>query len=555
MQLLNTLLKIILSPIQLLFSLFRRIIPGMRRLPSLSPAYLAALILFVFLLTVQISFLIVAAVSKEGVDFVHYLHTLWISIPIVFVTPFLVYFFVKLLLKGESSPYPDLDDSWNAGLQALAEQGIELKDTPLFLVLGVRDSLFPERLMESSGRKFQVSNIYGETPSLQWFANEDEVYVFIRRAGSLSLLARKGEQHGRHAAEVTSAGFMGTIRPGELDSDQNPNLTPFDDSFGGSTGLSLAGTGTSTGSADEEFVANQTLDARTLDVEERERFSAPSPGPHSEKLEIAFGKEELYEAENRLEYLCNLIAQTRYPVCPLNGVVTTLAIEQAETYPDQMANHIKADLACISRTARLRCAVTALITDLDSDLGALELSDRLGIKFKDRRFGKGFRIWNEPTNTQIRAVAIHACASFDQWIRKLFQTPASLQNSNVAGNRRLYRLLSRIHLRTTPALQKMLPNGFGFDASAGEDDEDSLQFGGCYFAGNGPDESRQFFVRGFFDRVVDGQSELEWNGYAFRSEERISLLANLALLIGIAALATLGLLVARQMGWLPFWQP
>lgn len=536
MQRINQFFQILLTPLRWLLDLFGKIIPGLKSGSQMTAPILAGVLTFIFLLTIQISFLVVARSMKDSAQFGNYLSKLWISIPLIIIAPLVVYFFVRLLLAGEKSRFPDLDASWKAGLAALKENGIDLQNTPIFVVLGVRDSLLPTRLMTASSRQFDVENVYGEAPSLQWYANHDEIYIFCRRAGTLSLLSQKFEKSpDAPSNEAGNSQILGTIVPGELsDPDSGAKHQPAFDvtALPGQLDTPEA----------RPMVGTGTLDAS---VAHQIAGGSPKPNLKSEQQKapkLSLSNKDLEEYESRLSHVCKLLNDSRLPICPINGLITTMGFSIVEQQPDTLANQVRTDLNVVLDELKVNCAVTNIVTDLDTDEGGIELANRLGSQFKDRRFGKGNRVWNDPTIEQMRALSVNATGSFELWIHKLFQDPNSLKTNEVFGNRKLFRLLCRTIVALQPGLDTVLSNGFGIKSSDVEDDH--IKFAGCYFTGIGATDENRFFVKGVFDRITDGAGELEWSQSVYKKEELLGFVGNISLVLGVVSLGGLIWMIA-----------
>ena len=70
---------------------------------------------------------------------------------------------------------------------------------------------------------------------------------------------------------------------------------------------------------------------------------------------------------------------------------------------------IRRDLATIRDTAKLSCPVTAMVIGMENEPGFAELIRRIGFeKAKGSRFGKGFKVWNDPSQSESRG-ACHPC--------------------------------------------------------------------------------------------------------------------------------------------------
>lgn len=111
------------------------------------------------------------------------------------VTPFTLYWTLRLWLTTYHSRFPEVDRAWDAGVQALRRNGISLRTTPVFLILGSPSPELEQSLMESSGREFAVRGVPEGPAPLHWYASADCVYVVCSEVGWLSRLNRVVHQH------------------------------------------------------------------------------------------------------------------------------------------------------------------------------------------------------------------------------------------------------------------------------------------------------------------------------------------------------------------------
>ena len=100
--------------------------------------------------------------------------------------PTAAYFTTKYWLEVEPSAFPDLDAAWNAGVRALGKVGIDLSNTPLYLVVGVNEANAANTLMHASGWELLVEGAPDGAAPLRWFANRDAIVVFCLDASALS---------------------------------------------------------------------------------------------------------------------------------------------------------------------------------------------------------------------------------------------------------------------------------------------------------------------------------------------------------------------------------
>ncbi|MEO1618408.1 MAG: hypothetical protein AAFV88_21325, partial [Planctomycetota bacterium] len=85
--------------------------------------------------------------------------------------------------------YPDVDRAWQAGIDALESQGVDVSEYPLFVILGSADTESESGLMEALDSKLRVQAIPSEpgvSQPLQWYLTEDAIYLFCPGASALS---------------------------------------------------------------------------------------------------------------------------------------------------------------------------------------------------------------------------------------------------------------------------------------------------------------------------------------------------------------------------------
>src|SRR5690606_18781054 len=97
---------------------------------------------------------------------------------------------LRLWLEGELSTFPDIDFAWQAGLNALAEHGISIGSTPLFLLIGSSDERQQRAIIDATGRTLSVTGVSEGPAALRWYADPDGIYLFASDASWLSALER-----------------------------------------------------------------------------------------------------------------------------------------------------------------------------------------------------------------------------------------------------------------------------------------------------------------------------------------------------------------------------
>lgn len=510
-------------------------IPGLRNLGRISvPTRIAGLV-FVFLFFVLLSFAVTFHFSDTSAQWTDYLLDWKIGFTVLglmIVIPIVSYYVVKIWLEEETSDFPDIDKAWKQGLTELERQGIPLGSTPLFLVMGNADERRAANLMRASGFGFNVSDPAQGPAALHWYASSDAIFIFLTRTSCLSLLAdgfkNRTSSHSQLAAApqdipggqtiVAGAGEQSLVKenfaertmgPEDEDQQQFMEAPPRSAGIGATMDFSQAMGG------------GQTM---AFNADEAAAALAASAGAKQ-------SKSDLTDQMERLRYVCRLINKARRPVCPINGLLVTVPFDMVEEASEPIQMAIQSDLETIRNNTRLRCSVTALVTEMESAQGFLELIKRVGEKrAQEQRFGKGFNVWNPPLAEQLEAVSQHATGAFEDWTYLLFREKDGLRRP---GNPKLFELLCKIRGKFSHCLTNIIANSFGFEPdknprAAGN----SLLFSGCYFAATGDTSDRQAFVRSVLYRVMEQDGELDWSQEALEENETAEFAANVAALVG-----------------------
>ncbi len=200
------------------------------------------------------------------------------------------------------------------------------------------------------------------------------------------------------------------------------------------------------------------------------------------------------------------------------------------------------DLDTFRSVTKLRAPVTVMIAGMEAESGFCELVRRVGTtKARANRFGKGFNVWNPPTEENMDAFSSHACGAFEDWVYNLFRERDGL---NKPGNAKLYTLLCKIRSQLRARLRSVLLHGFSFSRGDEKKEEIPLLFNGCYFAATGDTADRQAFVKNVFEKMIDLQEELEWMPEAVREDDRYHRLAQVVMFVDAAlVLGIVGMLV------------
>ena len=117
------------------------------------------------------------------------LHPFWL--PLLFLLVYLMAWLAWGLwqLTGPEKvgrDFPDLNDAWTEATQAVADAGLELRQLPLFLILG-RPEDSEDTLFEAAGRTLRVSAPRATTAPLHIHADKEGIFL---TCGGASVLGR-----------------------------------------------------------------------------------------------------------------------------------------------------------------------------------------------------------------------------------------------------------------------------------------------------------------------------------------------------------------------------
>ena len=526
-------LALLLTPFRIIFvDLPFKIIQAPRRLVGLSVPARVAFMVAIFLVICVVTERLAYVFNKQMVpwrDSFTWGH--WLAIlALTAAAPIAVYKALQLWLEGEVSRFPDIDFAWKAGLAELAKNGIDLTETPVFLILGSASEAHEKSVVDGARLRLRMREIPAGPAALHWYANPEGVYIFCTETSALSKLANAAD---KLKSDVTSmqpepsfsraSSIRGTIVPDA----EEPG------------GPSVRMSGPVSGEPDSRRGAPNIRGTMVVgggaDVDDAVSAGVP------EKQIAHLTPQDAAEQLRRLEYLGQLLRRAREPLCPINGVVTLLPFQLIRIGPGgsrEIQKMVAGDLGVLSRTLKLRCPVTAVVSGMESESGFRELIRRVGLeRAAAQRFGKGFGVWNSPTPEQLEAVCAHACGSFEDWVYNLFKEKGSLTKET--GNKKLYSLLCSVRRDFKDRLTNLVASAYSQESEPKHGSE-PLLFGGCYFAATGDTEYHQAFLKGAFDKLPEQQEEVEWTRAAIGEDRRYLHMAYSVIAIDALLLVALG---------------
>ncbi len=466
----------------------------------------------------------------------------------------------QLTPEQASVVYPDLDDAWTTALEALQRAGIGVGDTPVFLVIGELPNGF-EPLFRALPRGVAVA---GGTPfesPVRVFANADAIYVTLSGATLL------GVQEAGDIVDLTSAGRggygsgMASVGIGQSVSVGAASIGVgggggYGESMSGSLGASMGASMAAGGGLRkiQKIIQKAKTEGRELtDAEKAEirQLSAggagdappkPSGKRKSAPVSVLQNPELVGEAEGRLTYICKKIAASRWPLCPVNGLILAMPVSalENESRAIQWGSVARQDLSVIEHTLKMRFPVFGLLGGMELLPGGGGFFDKFGAEKGNQRLGKGFPLNPDGGPDQV-ARGIEGNAG---WVLGGLMPYWALKYTSVSGgaedtdnNAGAVRFLTESS-RRGPALGKLLSQ-----AVAGG--EQAPTFGGCYLVvGSVKDPNEAKFARDFFKKVEGSQAAVAWTDDAYAADagyRRWTLagyVALVAVFVGVAGLAT-----------------
>lgn len=406
---------------------------------------------------------------------------------------------------GDPSRFPDLDEAWQEGLRALEQAQIDLLETPLYLVVGGATSGENE-LFQSAGIEYDVPLTPRRSDApLRLCATRDAVFVSLARASTSGLFTAKLAQ--RHQQKRASA-----------------------DSTSLSSGSIVAATGASAGNVATATAVmlpktaqrgleliEQSL-AMLQDEHEKEAISA------SEGDTLGLTDVELESTTQRLEHICHLLADSRVPYCPINGLVTLIPWHVTDS--SHIANHaavlLDHDIQTIERELRINAPRLAIVTDVQSAPGGTELVERIPADQRSRRFGIRYpqlascdlAKWPEIAEEGVQWLCQQLAPSLIYRVFSLSNDGSDRDLSSWEGNVQLYEFMFAIR-RRTEKLTRIVQRGILPSTSK------NVVLNGLYLAATGGERTTsQAFLPGVLPQLLEMQNSVTWNADALRADAR-----------------------------------
>ena len=412
----------------------------------------------------------------------------------------------KLIIRPDvPSNCPDIDLAWADALTALRQAGIDIKNYPVFLILGRPvgddDTLFDSANL-ANNMPLAVRGAPGPMAPVRVYVcleeKQEAIYVTCPGASVLSAFAER---------LAPRAGRWGAPAPAPLPARINPMPAP------------------APNTRERTLQPPDAREGRNL------LHGLPSQGldrPGAPGRPQGLNASATDAERMRLGHLCRLIARDRDPYCGVNGIL--LAIPFAGTDSMQAAqdtgNACQQDLVTAREALGVHCPVVAVVCDMQSAPGFPEFIEQFEAPTRLPRIGQGCHLLpalRQNTVEEVRGVRRTLAAWIcKDYLRRWIYARCRLENEDsqdlteeINDNSRLFYLLCGMREREC-SLATVLEVGFSAYAPV-----DRLLFGGCYLAATGDRVEHRAFLSGVYDRLIECQSAVYWTDPVRQAEARL----------------------------------
>ena len=446
-----------------------------------------------------------------------------------------------------STEFPDLDNAWQEILAALEKAGIGIADTPLFFVFGEFPAGF-EALFRALPNGLVVAGGSASGSPIRAFANRDGIYLTVLGASLLGYQSWIGESTGNEGAGEGGDSVSRSVGVGAS--------IGIDQSVGISIGGSVVGSVGVGGPLNEiqRIIRRARDENRPLNDEEKRRVRELSSGgggtthkpagPSAPATNSVLQNARLVaEATARLQYVCNLVAGVRWPLCGANGAILAVPITASDRDDgaQQWGLVAREDLIQTQAALRLHFPIYAIIGGAESLPGGVTFFERFAADRGTQRLGKGFPLNPDVSPSKIgheieKTTTWTFGSLLPYWVFKLMRAEGGA-NTETRENAALVRFLIELRRRAS-RLANLMSRAIAFR-------EDQVPaFGGCYLAVClSADPTDVKFAKEFFRKVESSQGSVAWTeeayaeDAAYRSTTRLGYTFLTFLFLGVFALA------------------
>jgi hypothetical protein len=435
-----------------------------------------------------------------------------------------------------ASPFPDLDQAWDQIHEALEKAGIGIADTPLFLVFG-RVTGAEETLFQGVPGGLTVTGGSSSGSPLRAFASREAVYITCPGASLLGNPVVSKELAPAYSTESVYAGGGGMDLAASIGLEKSIGMA----SIGGDIGRV------------QQIIRAAREENRSLSEGERDQIrrlseaGASASNSKSEAKPAALMQDpaEVELRRARLAHACRLISRSRWPLCPVNGAIVYVPLDdcQREEVAQQVGLMAHDDLQTAEDSLQLEFPIYALLGRLETLPGAGEFLSKFAVDRKNQRLGKGYPLSPDLTPQGVtESVEAASTWIFNSllpfWTLKLFAVErggSSVESTRM--NTELFHFLNAVRSRAD-AVGRLVSR------LAAPKESGPLRFGGCYLTASAPQISASpLFAEEFFKKVESTQGSVAWTDEAFRQDAHyrsMTKMGYLALTVLVGAVLALG---------------
>lgn len=406
------------------------------------------------------------------------------------VIALLVYVAIRLLifiiqqLPGTQAQFPDIDEAFDAGLEALAESRINLRDAPLFITIGMPSDA--EEAFATSSLVSKDVRVSAKNLPIHWYGNEKGIWVTLPGVSALTQQVQMSVKPGAGPKAPAGNQFGGTLGG---------------DGGGGGGGNRFSTMGGGNRFSTLGAAGDPVAEAAPAQEEANEGYRA------SRRLTL----EDKEFAELRIEYFVKRLREARYPVCPLNGVLVVFPYEWTSSPGlSQLADTAKVDMTTMQNKLGTKCLCVGLLSGIERSPEFVEYVNRMDKGQLERRCGCSFPSFINPEPADFEKAHTWLIQYFERQVFDLYN-----RKLGDPGNGQLFRLLE--HLRKSKAnFVRLFNNAFPREV------DEPFYIGGVYFAGIGRVGAADLpFFQGVLAKLHGEHDEvIGWNDQALTEDTR-----------------------------------
>ena len=339
-----------------------------KRMPSI-----IAWTTFIFLLVTLVAVWIALYANSRNVPWQHSMA--WWRIPLqillVIAIPIVIHRALRYWLEGDFGRYPDIDFAWKQGLASLRHCKVNLRESPIFLVLGTGSPELEQSLVDASGVQFSSAQVPPGPSALHWNISHQGIFLFAPGIGWTSGISQAAYEEG-------------LLQPDPTDSP--------------SVGVSS-----------------------TKKYHDENRLASLASVVQLDRLRYLC---ELLRVNRYPACALNGILI----------VVPQAFATESSVHSGEREKALVSDLDVIRVTTQIACPITMLITGMEEEAGFREIIRRVGPgRAKLQRFGKSFDAGTVKSENLMHAFGIHVCGTFEDWTYLLFREKDALSRPGNLG--------------------------------------------------------------------------------------------------------------------------